>query len=118
GYGQWEGFSWKEIQVTHPTALADWRADPHGYCPPGGETHVELRRRTAELLAEIAASGRRKGGVGHGVRGYEVLGPRHGVDAPACGRGQCAGGNTRMVPSSACGPAARKRSPAIEPSGA
>ncbi len=39
-YGQWEGFSWKEIEVTHPTALADWRADPHGYCPPGGETHL------------------------------------------------------------------------------
>ena len=54
-YGQWEGFSWKEIEVTHPTALADWRADPHGYCPPGGETHFELRRRSAAVLADIIA---------------------------------------------------------------
>ena len=23
-YGQWEGFSWKEIELTHPSALADW----------------------------------------------------------------------------------------------
>ena len=37
GYGEWEGLSWKDIEITHPTALADWRADPHGYCPPGGE---------------------------------------------------------------------------------
>ena len=44
-YGTWEGFSWAEIEIDHPTALADWRADPHGYCPPGGETHIDLRRR-------------------------------------------------------------------------
>ncbi len=27
GYGDWEGLSWKDIEVTHPTALADWRAE-------------------------------------------------------------------------------------------
>ena len=33
GYGEWEGFSWKEIEVDHPNALADWRADPARLLP-------------------------------------------------------------------------------------
>jgi probable phosphoglycerate mutase len=82
-YGDWEGFSWKEIEVTHPTALADWRADPHGFCPPGGETHFELRRRTAAVLAEVAASGRRTVVVGHGVSGAVLRGLNLGLDAKA-----------------------------------
>lgn len=83
GYGDWEGFSWKEIEVTHPTALADWRADPHGYCPPGGETHVELSRRSAAVLAEIVASATRTVIVGHGVSGAVVRGLNLGLDARA-----------------------------------
>ena len=83
GYGDWEGFSWKEIEVTHPTALADWRADPHGYCPPGGETHVELNRRSAAVLADIVASQTRTVVVGHGVSGTVVRGLNLGLDARA-----------------------------------
>ena len=82
-YGQWEGFSWKEIEVTHPTALGDWRADPHGYCPPGGETHFDLRRRSAAVLAEIVASGTRTVVVGHGVSGAVLRGLNLGLDAKA-----------------------------------
>ena len=83
GYGEWEGFSWKEIEVTHPTALADWRADPHGYCPPGGETHFELRRRSAAVLADIVASRMRTVVVGHGVSGAVMRGLNLGLDARA-----------------------------------
>ena len=83
GYGDWEGFSWKEIEVTHPTALADWRADPHGFSPPGGETHFDLRRRSAAVLAEIAASQTRTVVVGHGVSGAVVRGLNLGLDARA-----------------------------------
>jgi len=83
GYGQWEGLSWPEIEVTHPTALADWRADPHGFCPPGGETHFELRRRSAAVLGEIAASAVRTVVVGHGVSGAVVRGLNLGLDARA-----------------------------------
>jgi probable phosphoglycerate mutase len=82
-YGDWEGLSWQEIQVTHPTALADWRADPHGYCPPGGETHTELRDRSAAVLAEIIASGERTVIVGHGVSGAVLRGLNLGLDAKA-----------------------------------
>jgi probable phosphoglycerate mutase len=83
GYGDWEGFSWKEIEVTHPTALADWRADPHGFSPPGGETHFELRRRSAAVLADIVASQTRTVIVGHGVSGAVVRGLNLGLDARA-----------------------------------
>jgi broad specificity phosphatase PhoE len=83
GYGDWEGFSWKEIEVTHPTALADWRADPHGFSPPGGETHFELRRRSAAVLADIVASQTRTVVVGHGVSGAVVRGLNLGLDAQA-----------------------------------
>ena len=83
GYGDWEGSSWPEIEVTHPTALADWRADPQGYCPPGGETHAELRRRTEEVLVEVAAAGARAVIVGHGVSGAVLRGLNLGLDARA-----------------------------------
>jgi probable phosphoglycerate mutase len=83
GYGDWEGLSWKDIQLTHPTALADWRADPHGYCPPGGETHADLRARSAAVLAEVAAASVRTVIVGHGVSGAVLRGLNLGLDARA-----------------------------------
>jgi broad specificity phosphatase PhoE len=83
GYGDWEGLSWKEIEVTHPTALADWRADPHGFAPPGGESHAQLRRRSSAVLAEVAASQVRTVIVGHGVSGAVVRGLNLGLDARA-----------------------------------
>ena len=82
-YGDWEGFSWKEIEVHTPNALADWRGDPEGFCPPGGETHYELRRRTAAALADIAAANVRTVIVGHGVSGAVLRGLNLGLDARA-----------------------------------
>jgi len=83
GYGEWEGFTWPEIEAHHPDALAKWRADPESFCPPGGETHRELCRRSAELLVEIAASGIRTVVVSHGVSGAVVRGLHLGLDARA-----------------------------------
>lgn len=83
GYGQWDGFTWSEIEADHPDALARWRADPEGFCPPGGETHHDLRRRSAAFLAEIAASSVRTVVVGHGVSGAVVRGLHLGLDARA-----------------------------------
>jgi probable phosphoglycerate mutase len=82
-YGTWEGSTWAEIEVDHPDALASWRADPEGYCPPGGETHVQLRQRSAEALADIIASGTRTVVVSHGVSGAVMRGLLHGLDARA-----------------------------------
>ncbi|HZQ00759.1 MAG TPA: histidine phosphatase family protein [Reyranella sp.] len=82
-YGKWEGFSWKEIEVHTPSAMADWRADPEGFCPPGGETHYELRKRTMAALADIIAAGVRTVIVGHGVSGAVLRGLNLGLDARA-----------------------------------
>ena len=82
-YGHWEGFSWKEIEVHTPTAMADWRADPEGFCPPGGETHYDLRRRTQAALADIVAANIRTVIVGHGVSGAVMRGLNLGLDARA-----------------------------------
>jgi broad specificity phosphatase PhoE len=82
-YGEWEGFNWKEIEAHTPNALADWKADPHGFCPPGGESHLELRRRSASFLADVVAMGLRAVVVGHGVSGAVVRGLNLGLDAQA-----------------------------------
>jgi probable phosphoglycerate mutase len=83
GYGIWEGSTWAEIEVNEPNAMATWRADPEGFCPPGGETHVELRRRSAAALADIIASGTRTVVVSHGVSGAVMRGLHLGLDARA-----------------------------------
>ena len=83
GYGDWEGSTWKEIEADHPNALATWRADPHGFCPPGGETHLELRRRTAAALIDIIAANTRTVVVSHGVSGAVLRGINLGLDAKA-----------------------------------
>ena len=82
-YGEGEGQSWQEIEAVRPNALNDWKADPHGFCPPGGETHFELRRRSAEFLAAVAAAGVRTVVVGHGVSGAVVRGLHLGLSAEA-----------------------------------
>ncbi len=82
-YGDWEGFNWREIEAHTPNALATWKADPHRFCPPGGETHAELRDRSASFLAEVAGMGLRTVVVGHGVSGAVLRGLNLGLDAQA-----------------------------------
>jgi broad specificity phosphatase PhoE len=82
-YGEWEGQNWKEIEAHRPNALFDWKADPHGFCPPGGETHHELRRRSMEFLTEVSTMGVRCVVLGHGVSGAVVRGLHLGLDAQA-----------------------------------
>ena len=83
GYGRWEGSSWAEIETHTPNALADWKADPESYCPPGGERHAALRGRAAAVLADIAASSTRTVVIGHGVSGAVLRGLNLGLDARA-----------------------------------
>jgi len=82
-YGEWEGFTWAEIEADHPNALSQWRADPHGFSPPGGESHFDLRRRSAAMLADIIASNMRTVVVSHGVSGAVLRGINLGLDAKA-----------------------------------
>ena len=82
-YGDWEGSSWTEIEAHTPNALADWKADPESYCPPGGESHFALRRRQTAVLANIVASNTRTVVIGHGVSGAVLRGLNLGLDSRA-----------------------------------
>lgn len=82
-YGQWEGSTWTEIEAHTPNALADWKADPETYCPPGGESHADLRERAASVLADIVASNTRTVVIGHGVSSAVLRGINLGLDARA-----------------------------------
>lgn len=41
-YGEWEGKTIPEIQQQYPGILEQWRANPEGMRPPGGESPEEL----------------------------------------------------------------------------
>ncbi len=82
-YGHWEGSSWTEIEAHTPNALNTWKADPEGFCPPGGETHLDLRRRCEAMLADIAAWNTRTVAVSHGVSGAVLRGLNLGLDSRA-----------------------------------
>jgi len=82
-YGQWEGSSWPEIEAHTPGAFKDWKADPEGFCPPDGESHLDLRCRCAAMLADIAAWNTRTVVVSHGVSGAVLRGLNLGLDARA-----------------------------------
>ena len=69
--------------------VREWRVevegldDPHGFMPPGGESHLDLRHRSAAVLADVMASATRTVIVGHGVSGAVVRGLNLGLDARA-----------------------------------
>jgi len=44
-YGEWEGKTISQIKRSHPGLLEQWRNDPTGMRPPGGESPEELRER-------------------------------------------------------------------------
>lgn len=81
GSGAWEGLSWPEIERDRPGSYAAWKRDPERYGPPGGESHHDLERRSASVLAEIAASRICTVVVGHGVSGAVLRGLAQGLHA-------------------------------------
>lgn len=83
GSGAWEGRTWPEIERDCPGAYTDWKRDPHKAGPPGGEAHRDLERRSASVLAEIAASRTCTVVVGHGVSGAVLRGLALGLRPPA-----------------------------------
>jgi 2,3-bisphosphoglycerate-dependent phosphoglycerate mutase/probable phosphoglycerate mutase len=51
--GDWEGLTGPEVEAGWPGGLEAWRTDP-GWAPPGGESRVEVARRAAPVLDELA----------------------------------------------------------------
>ncbi len=51
-YGDWEGKTIAQITHQYPGVLEQWRKNPEGMCPPGGESPEELRQRIRLWWAE------------------------------------------------------------------
>ena len=49
-FGEWEGYTYDEVLARDAKLVAQWRADPATYPPPGGETVSQLRDRCAHAL--------------------------------------------------------------------
>jgi broad specificity phosphatase PhoE len=52
-FGEWEGFTWREMTERDPHGSAAREADKWAYCPPGGESYAMLTVRIAGWLAEL-----------------------------------------------------------------
>lgn len=55
-YGAWEDKTIEEIEQISPGLIQQWRQDPTGMRPPGGESPEELRGRIAEWWSETTTS--------------------------------------------------------------
>ena len=71
-YGEFEGWTYADLEREHPEAYGKFRSrDPH-YAPPGGESGAQFRDRIVAALERIAASPR--GGIAAVVTHGGVLG--------------------------------------------
>lgn len=52
-FGEWEGLTYKKIQVRDPQALLAWQNETLSYAPPGGESLTQLTARVAAALEDI-----------------------------------------------------------------
>jgi broad specificity phosphatase PhoE len=50
--GEWQGRTVAEIEDGWPGAIATWRSDP-GWAPPGGESRIEVVRRSLPVVEEL-----------------------------------------------------------------
>ncbi|MBS7543349.1 histidine phosphatase family protein [Ancylobacter oerskovii] len=53
-FGRWEGNTWTELKRRDPASVADHRANPWHYRPPGGESYSDLSVRVMAAMGEIA----------------------------------------------------------------
>ncbi|MHB8174722.1 MAG: histidine phosphatase family protein, partial [Nitrospirota bacterium] len=68
GVGLWEGMSFNEIEAAYPDDWKAWLQDIVHFCPPGGESLLELSGRVLPALNETL----------DGHRGKEVVLVGHG----------------------------------------
>jgi len=53
-FGNWEGLTWKEVELQYPDDARAWaKLFPH-YRPPGGESFLELQARAVKHLERLA----------------------------------------------------------------
>ncbi|SDE44665.1 histidine phosphatase family protein [Rhodococcus tukisamuensis] len=52
--GEWQGLTHTQVDERDPGARAAWRADAR-WAPPGGESRIDVARRSAPVVAELVA---------------------------------------------------------------
>lgn len=53
-FGNWEGLTWKEVELQYPDDAQAWaKLFPH-HRPPGGESFLELQARAVDQLEQLA----------------------------------------------------------------
>ena len=79
--GRWEGRTWAEIEASEPEEFARFMADPGTVPYPGGESFLDVQRRVAPVLEQLAAihRGEAIAVVGHNVVNRAVLAQLLGV---------------------------------------
>jgi probable phosphoglycerate mutase len=81
-YGEFEGWTYAELEREHPEAYLKFRSRDPGYAPPGGESGAQFRDRIVAALERIAgkAGGERTAVITHG--GVLGIAYRHITGAP------------------------------------
>ena len=68
-FGDWEGFTYDELEMSFGDAIRLWFDDPFNRAAPGGETLTEVYMRMQKFLVQLmneAADGQRIAAVSHG----------------------------------------------------
>lgn len=67
-YGEFEGWTYADLERAHPDAYRRFRSRDPGYAPPGGESGAQFRERIVAALERVAkaAGGRQAAVVTHG----------------------------------------------------
>lgn len=52
-FGKWEGLSINDIVSLYPEEFERWRRDPLRFCPPQGESTIQVSKRASDALKEI-----------------------------------------------------------------
>lgn len=71
-FGDWQGRAWADIAREDPRAHRAWRDNPVIQPAPGGESFIDLLRRTSAWLASLLSSTRRGDSVLAVVHGSTV----------------------------------------------
>ncbi|QTX33466.1 histidine phosphatase family protein [Aminithiophilus ramosus] len=56
-HGEWEGLDGAEVERRWPGDLARWHGTPHLLAMPGGESLLDVQRRSVEALDRVVAAG-------------------------------------------------------------
>jgi broad specificity phosphatase PhoE len=53
-FGEWEGLTWKQVELQYPEDAKAWASFFPHHRPPGGESFLELQARTVEQVEQLA----------------------------------------------------------------